>query len=183
MKTISKYFIFGLAAVIFGLCAAAPGFALDGDDEIKPDNPEERIADEATTAESAKIEAKFPQEAQEIREAIARHVKNANDKNLDAYMADFISERIRYPEIERKYAERAMSLTDLKLDVHTIEFSNLTRAAATVHTRQISTYTDETGQKQIDDAIISYRWLKDAKDGVWRVAFTERRRLTASKSK
>lgn len=180
MKIFSKYFIFGFVAVIFGLCSALPAFALDGDDEIKPDNPEERIADKATTAESAKVEAKFPQEAKEIRDAIALHVQNANSKNLDAYMADFIAERIKYPELERNYAARAMGLMDLKLDVKAVEFSQLTRTSATVHTRQISTYIDETGQKRMDDAIISYRWLKDAKDGVWRVAFTERRRFQAA---
>jgi hypothetical protein len=95
-------------------------------------------------------------------------------------MADFIAERIKYPELERNYAARAMGLMDLKLDVKAVEFSLLTRTSATVHTRQISTYTDETGQKRMDDAIISYRWLKDAKDGVWRVAFTERRRFQAA---
>ena len=65
--------------------------------------------------------------------------------------------------------------------VSSIEFSQLSRTAATVHTRQISTYADEAGQNRVDDVIISYRWLKDAKDGVWRVAFTERRRVAAGK--
>lgn len=157
MKSLSKYFIFGLAAVLFALCTATPVFALDGDDEIKPDNAEEKIADEATTAESAKIESKYPQEAKEVREAIARHISNANSKNLEAYMSDFISERMKYPELEKKYAERAMSQTGLKLDIRAIEFSQLSRTSATVHTRQLSTYTDEGGQNRMDDVIISYR--------------------------
>lgn len=179
MKPFLKHLLKPIMTASMVLFAAAPVFALDGDDEIKPDNPEERIAYEPTNAESAKVERKFPTEAQEIRDAIARHVKNANDKNIDAYMNDFISERIRHADLERDYAQRAMQLAQLKLEIEAIEFDKLARTTATVHTRQMSTYTDEAGKKHRDHAIISYRWMKDATDGVWRIAFTERRRIVA----
>ena len=85
-----------------------------------------------------------------------------------------LRERIRYPEVEKNYAQRAMALPGMRIEVREVYFSRLTRTAATIHTRQISSYLDADGKRVVHDAIISYRWLKDSTDGVWRVAFTER---------
>lgn len=168
-------------ALICLLSLPLHAFAVDRDDDLAADTSEHIGYDTNSAAEnmSAKVEAEFPDEAKEVRAALERHLMHANTKDLDGYMSDFMSERMRYPELNKEYAQRAMALKDLKLEVKAIEFQKLTRIAATVHTRQISTYKDESGKPQTDDVIISYRWLKDSKDGVWRIAFTERRRLTA----
>ena len=106
------------------------------------------------------------------------HVKHAVDKDVDAYMDDFKLERMRYPELEREYAQRAMNLDRLQIEVKAVEFSEITSTSATIHTRQVTQYDDETGTTHIDDAIISYRWIKDANANAWKIAFTERRRLS-----
>ena len=172
--------IFACAAALFSLCSLVPlAMAVDADDDIKPDDNENLMLDtNVTTAQSAEIETKFPEEAKAIREAIQRHIEHATSKNLDAYMEDFIIDRIRYPELEREYAQRAMALKDLKLDMRAIEFVQLTKKSATVYTRQISSYTDENNNKIIDDAIISYRMIH-VNNNSWKIAFTERKRLVA----
>lgn len=167
------------ALLLFAMTAPMSAFAVDKDDDIAPDS-EEHIAYDANTVKSAKsseLEAKFPAEAKEVQAALDAHLEHANSRNLDGYMGDFITDRMRYPDLERKYAERAMALKDLKLEVKTVEFAMLTRTSATIHTRQISSYTDEQGQTHIDDAIISYRWLKSG--NTWKIAFTERKHLVA----
>ena len=172
--------LFFLAMVLGGcLMWTTPAWAIDRDDDVRADDDEHIAYEASSSQESAKIEAKFPDEALAIRQAIERHVDHANTRNIDGYMADFLAERLRNPEIERKYATKAMALKDLNLSVHAIEFAALSRTAATVHTRQIASYSLDDGQKHIDDAIISYRWIKDSNDGQWKIASTERRRLTA----
>lgn len=172
--------LFACAAALFSLCSLVPlAMAVDADDDIKPDESE-RINFDAnvTTAQSAEIESKLPEEAKAIREVIQHHIDHATSKDLDAYMEDFVQDRLRYPELEREYAQRAMALKDLKLDLRAIEFVQLTNHSATVYTRQISSYTDDHNQKIIDDAIISYRMIK-ADNKSWKIAFTERKRLVA----
>lgn len=92
-------------------------------------------------------------------------------------MDDFAKQRVASPELAREYARRAMSLKNLNIVLHAIEFAQLSASAATVHTRQISSYIDASGHPITDDAIISYRLIVN--DGQWKIAFTERRRLTA----
>ena len=172
--------LFACAAAIFMMCASVPlAMAVDADDDIKSDGDERIVFDiHVTTEQSREIENKFPAEAAAVREAIQAHVAHAIKKDIDAYMADFMVERLRHPELEREYALRAMALKDLKLDLRAIEFVDLTRNSATVHTRQISSYTDDQGNAVVDDAIISYRMILTS-DNHWRIAFTERKRLVA----
>ena len=172
-----KCFVFAAAAV---LVMTGTAWAVDKDDDLKPDDSEHigYDANAITPNQASEVEAKFPDEAKAVREALARHVAHANQRQIEAYLGDFLKERIRYPELERKYAERAFALESLELTIKAIEFQKLTRTTATIHTRQISKYTDEQGIPRVDDVIISYRWVKDAADGVWRIAYTERKRLT-----
>ena len=172
-----------LNSVMFALavlCMSGTAWAVDKDDDLKPDDTEHIGYDASalTPNQASEAEAKFPAEAREVREALARHISHANQRQLEAYLDDFLKERIRYPELERSYAERAMALESLELEIKAIEFQKLTCTTATIHTRQISKYVDEKGVFRTDDVIISYRWIKDANDGVWRIAFTERKRLT-----
>ena len=176
---ILRNLIFGLGAAIFTLCAAAPiASAIDRDDDLKPDENEKiSYTGEESSEKSAEIESKFPTQAKEVREFIANHVAHAQNHEIDNYMNDFNADRIRHPELEREYAQRAMALKDLNLQLVAIEFVQLSEKSATVHTRQISSYTNDKGQKVVDDAIISYRIQK--RDNAWKIAFTERRRLVA----
>lgn len=180
MKT-KTTIIASLAILIACFFVSSSAFAVDRDDDLAADN-NEHIGYDANSSQaqnqSESVESKYPEEAKEVREALAHHLEHANTLNLDAYMDDFKPERMRYPELNREYAERAMALKNLKLEIKAIEFQKLTRTSATVHTRQISSYVDESGHTQTDDAIISYRWLKDTDTGKWRIGFTERRRLT-----
>ncbi len=153
--------------------------AVDLDDDVSPDTQERIGYDSANDQSVSEDEAKYPAEAKEVRAAIERHLSHVDAKDLNGYMSDFLKERMRYEALEREYAARALSLKDLKVVVKAVEFQKLSRTAATVHTRQITSYVDETGHPTVDDAIISYRWIKDANDGIWKIAFTERRRLTA----
>lgn len=164
-------------AVFLLFFAGARAYALDRDDDVGQDT-QEHILYEASGA-GAEIEAKYPEEAARVREALLRHVRHANGRDLDGYMSDFLPERVRYPEEERAYAARAMSLDGLEIEVRAIEFSGLTRTSATVHTRQLSRYRDAAGRAVVDDAVVSYRFLRDSRDGEWRIAFSERRRLGA----
>lgn len=176
---IVRNILLGLGAAIFSLCALAPlASAVDKDDDIKPDD-NEKIAynGEESSEKSAEIENKYPTQAQEVREFILSHVTHAQNRELERYIADFMADRIRYPELEREYAQRAMNLKDLKLELLAMEFVQLNSTTATVHTRQLSTYTNDHNQKVVDDAIISYRLIKS--DNGWKIAFTERRRLVA----
>ena len=178
MKVI-RNILFGVGSLIFALCAAAPlAVAVDKDDDLKPED-NEKIAFTGTESseKSAEIESKFPTQAKEVREFIIQHVEHAQKHELDNYMADFMAERMRYPDLERDYAKRAMALKDLKLELLAMEFVQLNATTATVHTRQLSSYTNDNGQKIVDDAIISYRLIKNG--DVWKIAFTERRRLVA----
>ena len=172
--------LFICAAAIFSLCAAVPlALATDSDDDIKPEENEKITFDgKETTAESEEIEAKFPEEAKAVRAALANHLAQVASRDLDGYMNDFASERMRYPELEREYAQRAMALKNLVVELKAMEFAHLNRTSATVHTRQISTYIDDDGKKVIDDAIISYRLISNG-NSVWKIAFTERKRLIA----
>ena len=171
---------FSVSFLLFSsLCMTSPALAIDLDDDIAPDT-EEHISYQAAAniPSDNTYEKQFPQEAKEVRAALDNHFLHANAKDLDAYMSDFLPERIRYMDLERDYASRAMALQNLKLELKAVEFQKLSRTAATIHTRQITSYLDASGQPQIDDAIISYRWIKDSNDGIWKIAFTERRRLT-----
>ena len=171
--------LFFFAAAVFTLCAAVPlAMATDSDDDIKPDDNEKISFDgKETTEQSAVIESKFPAEAAAIRSLLNGHIDHVSKRDLDGYMNDFVQERMRYPELEREYAQRAMALKALHVEVKAIEFANLSRSSATVHTRQISSYINDSGQKIVDDAIISYRLVTIGKN--WKIAFTERRHLTA----
>lgn len=175
MKTFLRFF-----AILFTASFPIHAFAVDTDDDVKPDTDERIAYDQTTTQASADIEAKFPVQAQEVRAALDAHISHATQKNLDAYMEDFVKDRMRYPELEREYAARAMALKDLTLDLKAIEFAALSATSATIHTRQISKYKDDSNLAVVDDAIISYRWIKDSKTGKWQIAFTERRRLQST---
>lgn len=170
-----------LPAISFSLFFSCPALAIDLDDDIKPDDAEHIAynADASAADQSQKVESKFPDEAKEVREAIARHLNHANSLDLDGYLSDFLPERVRYPELDREYAQNAMAQKNLKLEIKSIEFQSLNRTSATVHTRQISSYINDKGEHTLHDAIISYRWVKDANDQVWKIAFTERKRLAA----
>ena len=178
MKLLQKV-LFGLGVVVFSLCASAPlVWAVDKDDDLRPDeNDKIGYTGHESSAQSAEIENQFPAQAQEIRLFITEHVAHAQNRDIDKYMADFMAERMRYPELEREYAERAMALKGLKLELLAMEFVQLSATSATVHTRQLSEYINDAGQKVVDDAIISYRVLKN--NDAWKIAFTERRRLVA----
>ena len=178
MSKINCFFI----ALSFIFTMPTIAWAVDLDDDIKPDTTEHITynSQDSTTSQSAEIEKKFPEEAKQVRDALQRHISHANSLDLDGYLSDFLPEKVRYPDLERDYAKRAMELKDLKLEIHSIEFQKLNRTSATVHTRQIASYTDDAGSKIVDDAIISYRWIKDANDQVWRIAFTERKRLVSN---
>ena len=168
-----------LAMLFFVLSCAPAAFAVDRDDDIAPDTEEHINYDESTnkSAESQKLEAQFPAEAKEVQKALEAHINHANTRDLDGYMGDFIADKMKYPELEREYAQRAMALKDLKLEVRAVEFTQLTKTAATVHTRQISRYTDDSGHAHVEDAVISYRWLKSG--NTWHISFTERKHLVA----
>lgn len=167
-----------IAIAIFIVATPATAFAVDRDDDVKIESEDSIAYQQSSSVASSEIEAKFPKEAKEIRAAHALHVKHAIDKDVDAYMDDFKLERMRYPELEREYAQRAMNLDRLQIEVKAVEFSEITSTSATIHTRQVTQYDDETGTTHIDDAIISYRWIKDANANAWKIAFTERRRLS-----
>ena len=176
-----RHILFGVGSLIFVLCAAAPlAVAVDSDDDVRSDDNEKISFSGADSSDkSAEIESKFPSQASEVREFLAHHIEHAQNRDLDAYMADFLADRMRYPDLERDYAKRAMALKDLKLELLAMEFVQLNATTATVHTRQLSSYTNDNGQKIVDDAIISYRILKNG--DIWKIAFTERRRLVAEK--
>ena len=159
--------------------AVPVALAVDKDDDIAPDSDEHIAYDANSTksAKSAELESKFPAEAKEVQEALEAHLTHANTRDLDGYMSDFVPERMRYPDLEREYAQRAMALKDLHLEIHAVEFALLTKNAATIHTRQISRYTDDSGKPHVEDAVISYRWLKNG--NTWKIAFTERKHLVA----
>ena len=172
-----------LTGIVFAaavMCLTGTAWAVDKDDDLKPDDSEHIGYDASALSpdQASEVESKFPEESKAVREALARHIAHANGRQLEAYLDDFLKERIRYPELERSYAERVMALEGLELTVKAVEFQKLTRTTATIHTRQISKYVDEKGLPRTDDVIISYRWIKDANDGVWRISFTERKRLT-----
>jgi len=154
----------------------SPLLAQDKDDELKPtDHPKLSFDPHASPESSASLENQFPEQAAEIRAFIAAHVSRAHARDIDGYMSDFVPTRLRHPEIQRDYAERAMALEDLQLSLVAIEFQQIQPRSATLHTRQIATYRDEHGQPVVDDAIISYRLQKT--DSQWQIQFTERRRL------
>lgn len=171
-----------LISILF-MAISVPAFAVDLDDDLKPDTNEHIVyeASATSTAQSAEVEKKFPEEAAQVREAIQHHLNHANTLDIEGYLSDFLPERVRDLELDRDYAQRAMALKGLKLEIHSIEFAKLNRTSATVHTQQIASYVDESGNKIVDDAIISYRWLKDANDQIWKIAFTERKRLVTEK--
>lgn len=160
--------------------AAIPAtvYAIDRDDDVKTESEDSISYQQAASTASAALETKYPQKTKEIRDAHALHIKHALDKDIDAYMNDFNLERMRFPDLEREYAQRAMNLPNLQIEVKAVEFSEITLNSVTIHTRQITRYTDEAGMPQIDDAIISYRWVRDAHSQAWKIAFTERRRLS-----
>ena len=164
--------------ILIAIAIFIAAFAVDRDDDVKIESEDSIAYQQSSSVASSEIEAKFPKEAKEIRAAHALHVKHAIDKDVDAYMDDFKLERMRYPELEREYAQRAMNLDRLQIEVKAVEFSEITSTSATIHTRQVTRYDDETGTTHIDDAIISYRWIKDANANAWKIAFTERRRLS-----
>ena len=175
-----KHIIPFAAAFCLAMLMIIPmAFAVDKDDDIAPDSNEHIAynANATKSAQSAELEAKFPTEAKEVQAAFEAHLNHANTRDLDGYMGDFIADRMRYPDLEREYAQRAMALKDLHLEIHAVEFAQLTKNAATIHTRQISRYTDDTGKAHVEDAIISYRWLKNG--NTWKIAFTERKHLVA----
>ena len=174
-----RSFLFAIALCISAIVAVPMAFAVDKDDDITPDSNEHIAydADSTKSTQSAELEAKFPAEAKEVQAALEAHLNHANTRDLDGYMSDFVVDRMRYPDLEREYAQRAMALKDLHLEIHAVEFALLTKSAATIHTRQISSYVDENGKSHVEDAIISYRWLKNGND--WKIAFTERKHLVA----
>jgi len=154
----------------------SPLLAQDKDDELKPtDHPKLSFNPHASPESSVSLENQFPELAAEIRAFITTHVSRAHSRDIDGYMSDFVPTRLRYPEIQRDYVERAMALEDLQLSLVAIEFQQIQPRSATLHTRQIATYRDEHGQTVVDDAIISYRLQKT--DSQWQIQFTERRRL------
>ena len=166
----------------FASLAWAPNaYAVDKDDDVKQDTDEHIAYDEnETLGASAKLEKQFPKEAAQIKEALNNHIMHAQTHDLDAYLADFMPSRVRYPEQAKAYAQRAMALKNLDLKLLAVEFATLTPQNATVHTRQVTSYTDDNGNTIVDDAIISYRWIKDASDNIWKIGLTERRRLSAN---
>lgn len=170
--------------ILFAVAAIAwmpNAYAVDKDDDIKQDTDEHIAYDEnETLGASAKLEKQFPKEAEQIKTALNNHIMHAQTRDLDAYLADFLKDRVRYPEQAKEYAQRAMALKDLELKLLAVEFATLTPQNATVHTRQVTSHTDENGNTIVDDAIISYRWIKDAADHTWKIGFTERRRLSAN---
>lgn len=169
-------FLFALTAIAWSPNA----YAVDKDDDIKQDTDEHIAYDENKTLDtSAKLEKKFPHDAAQVKEALNNHILHAQTRDLDAYLADFFKDRVRYPDLAREYAQRAMALKNLEIKLLAVEFATLTPQNATVHTRQVTSHTDNNGNTIVDDAIISYRWIKDAADNTWKIGFTERRRLSA----
>ena len=127
---------------------------------------------------SAQVEAQNPEAAAEIRQFVTEHVAHANSKDIDVYLNDFFMERQRRPDLLREYSERAMALKDLSIELRAIEFVQIQQNAATLHTRQISTYINNKNEHVVDDVVLSYRLLRD-QAGAWKILLTERRRLTA----
>lgn len=172
VNIMNKSFMTGLILLMMSL---QPALAQDKDDDLKPDETKHlEASDEASTD----VEQKNPKVAAELRQFIADHVKHANTKDIDAYMNDFDLSQQKHPELLREYSERAMALPNLKIEVLAIEFAKIQKEAATIHTRQRSSYTNEHGVSVIDDVILSYRLVRDAQHS-WKILFTERRRLSA----
>lgn len=161
-----------------GLLALSPSsFAQDKDDDINPiDLDRIAFAESLDAAGRAQLEAQYPKEAQEVRAFIASHIEHANTKALEAYIGDFHAPRYRYPELEREYAQRVMSLPGLRIEVRSIEIVILQPRAATLHVRQAASYTDEASRTKVDDAIISYRLQKNNEDDRWVILATDRKR-------
>ena len=81
--------LFFLAMVLGGcLMWTTPAWAIDRDDDVRADDDEHIAYEASSSQESAKTEAKFPDEALAIRQAIERHVDHANTRNIDGHMAE-----------------------------------------------------------------------------------------------
>lgn len=159
-------------------CIPSIGFGQDKDDELRPDETE-HMADVKTTAgASAELESKHPEASSQIRAFLSGHMLHANSKDVDAYLSDFLTERVRRPDLQREYVERAMGLKDLSMRLVSIEFAQIQASSAIVHTRQISTYQNEAGEKVVDEVMLSY-WLVLDQENAWKILSTERRRLSA----
>lgn len=163
-----------LSALLFLSCVQ-PVMAQDKDDELKPDETKRLdTADEPGVG----IEQTDPEAAAEVRKFLIEHIAHANQKDIEAYMGDFDLSQQKQPEHLREYSERAMALPNLKIEILAIEFAKLQKQAATVHTRQRSSYTNAQGVTVIDDVILSYRFVRNDQNA-WKILFTERRRLSA----
>lgn len=164
-----------LTGLVLLMLSIQPALAQDKDDDLKPDETKHLdVSDEAAVG----VEQQNPKAAAELRQFIADHVMHANTKNIEAYMNDFDLSQQKHPELLREYSERAMALKNLKIEVLAIEFAKIQTEAATIHTRQRSSYTTENGTNIIDDVILSYRLVRDDQHS-WKILFTERRRLSA----
>ena len=163
----------------FALCtllALCPFHALaqDKDDDLKPDDTEHIEMQDSVSSE---VEAQFPKEAAEIRAFLNDHIAHANALDADAYLADLLLEKQKKIDLVKDYTSRALAMPGLKLELLAIEFAQIQPRAATIHTRQRSSYTNDQNERVIDDVIVSYRLMRDDKNA-WKILFTERRRLS-----
>ncbi len=154
----------------------APTFALsqDKDDDLKPDQLQ-RI--EAQVSDSAAVEKQHPKAAEEIRIFMNAHFEHANALDMEAYLNDIYLEKQSRPDLIKDYTKRAFALKNLHLQLLSIEFAEIQRRSATVHTRQRSTYISESGENVVDDVIVSYKLMRDD-NNAWKILLTERRRLS-----
>ena len=171
-------------AIIILLCV--PGSfstvaAQDKDDDLKPDQTQ-HIEKVEQIASSAEIEKQNPEAAAQIREFLRQHIEHANSGDVEIYMGDFLIARIKQVEELREYTKRAMQLKNLKIEQLAVEFAQIQPKAATVHTRQRSSYINEHGDVIVDDVILSYRLQKND-DDQWKILMTERQRLSAGNNK
>jgi len=165
-----------IGLTLTALILLAPGnlFAQDKDDDLKPDQTQ-RI--EAQVSDSAAVEKQNPTAAAEIRAFLNAHLEHANALDVDAYVSDIYLEKQRRPDLIKDYTKRAFGLKNLRLQLLSIEFAQIQERAATIHTRQRSTYTSEAGENVVDDVIVSYKLMRDDSNA-WKILLTERRRLS-----
>ena len=143
------------------------------DDELQ--KLEQKHAEIQSTKKSSKDTPKFDTKiTTKLEKTILNHCENANQKNIDNYMADFVDDIKNSPE-HKAYAKRAMELKELTLICDNFQVQELFPASALVHYRQISAYKIGN-EKYIDNIILSLR-LKKENDN-WKIYYSERKPFT-----
>lgn len=150
----------GLAAgLLLALCAAA----VLANEPPPADEPAQTKQDPIGAADRAALEA-----------FVTAHIEHANSGDLEAYLADFISDHNDAARI-RAYSERLLLDSAVQIELVELEVMVVRRDTAKVRAVQRTRWTDEQGRARLDQAQLNYslRRVGDA----WRIVGTTRERV------